>query len=125
MKQSNKPGTLTFATGGPNTRTTQVFINFGDNGALDAQGFSPFGEVVEGMDVVNKLYGGYGEQVTNLQGEIESQGQSIPEVAIPQPRLASNLRRWSAATAAAAKKPAAYNESCAAARRKKLPPAEK
>lgn len=82
-KQSNRPGTLTFATAGPNTRTTQVFINFGDNGGLDAQGFTPFGAVAEGMDVVNKLYGGYGDQVTNLQGEIETQGNSFLKSRFP------------------------------------------
>jgi peptidyl-prolyl cis-trans isomerase A (cyclophilin A) len=59
--ESNLRGTLSFAMRGPDTRTTQAFINFGDNSALDAQGFAPFGRVVEGMDVVDQIHAGYGE----------------------------------------------------------------
>ena len=59
--QSNARGMVTFATSGPNTRTTQVFVNFRDNKALDAQGFTPFGKVVEGMEVVDSLHAGYGD----------------------------------------------------------------
>jgi len=61
VTQSNRPGYVTFATAGPNTRTTQVFINLGSNSQLDSMGFAPFGQVTSGMDVIEKLYGGYGE----------------------------------------------------------------
>lgn len=61
VKGSNTRGTITFATAGPDTRTTQLFINFGDNAGLDAQGFAPFGKVIEGMDVVDKINGEYGD----------------------------------------------------------------
>ena len=54
-------GTFAFAMTGPNLRNTQVYINLVDNVQLDAQGFSPVGRVVEGMDVVDRIYSGYGE----------------------------------------------------------------
>jgi peptidyl-prolyl cis-trans isomerase A (cyclophilin A) len=76
VKQSNKRGFLTFATGGPNTRTTQLFINFGDNAALDKQGFSPIGEVTKGMDVVDKLYNGYGEGAPRGKGPDQGRTQA-------------------------------------------------
>ncbi|HEY1660848.1 MAG TPA: peptidylprolyl isomerase [Verrucomicrobiae bacterium] len=61
VKGSNTRGTLSFATAGPGTRTTQLFINFGNNAGLDGQGFSPFGKVVDGMDVVDKIDSEYGD----------------------------------------------------------------
>lgn len=68
VAKSNHRGFLTFATAGPNTRTTQLFINVGDNVRLDGMGFSPFGEVSEGMDVVDKFYSGYGEGAPSGKG---------------------------------------------------------
>lgn len=63
IRESNKLGFVGFANTGPNTRSTQIYINLGDNSRLDAQGegFAVFGQVVSGMDVVEKLYSGYGE----------------------------------------------------------------
>ena len=61
VRQSNVRGTIAFAMTGPNTRTTQLYISLVDNTRLDAQGFSPIGRVVDGMNVVDALYGGYGE----------------------------------------------------------------
>ncbi len=60
-KVSNKPGTITFATSGPNSRAAQVFINIGDNSRLDDQGFTPFGEVTQGMQNVQNVYMDYGD----------------------------------------------------------------
>jgi cyclophilin family peptidyl-prolyl cis-trans isomerase len=82
VKQSNGTGTITFATAGPNTRTTQLFINFANNKGLDGQGFAPFGTVTDGMDVVNKLYGGYGEQPD--QNEIQGKGKTYLEARFPK-----------------------------------------
>jgi peptidyl-prolyl cis-trans isomerase A (cyclophilin A) len=60
-KESNRRGTLAFAQSGPHTRATEVFINLRDNPELDAQGFVPFGRIVEGLEVIDTLYSGYGE----------------------------------------------------------------
>jgi homoserine O-acetyltransferase len=59
--QTNVRGTVAFAMTGPDTRTTQIYINMIDNTHLDSEGFAPFGRVVEGMEVVGRLYSGYGE----------------------------------------------------------------
>ncbi len=60
-RESNRRGTIAYAFTGPSTRATQVYINLSDNQRLDADGFAPFGIVVKGMEVVDKLYSGYGE----------------------------------------------------------------
>src|SRR5207342_2605812 len=75
VKQSNKRGYITYAMAGPNTRTSQVFINFGDNASLDSQGFSPFGRVVTGMEVVDKLNPEYGEGAPRGRGPDQSRMQ--------------------------------------------------
>ena len=75
VRQSNKRGLITFATAGPDTRTTQVFINFADNNMLDRQGFAPFGQVVSGMNVVDALYSGYGEGAPRGQGPDQGRTQ--------------------------------------------------
>jgi homoserine O-acetyltransferase len=78
VRGSNVRGTIAYAMNGPNTRTTQLFVSLADNSRLDAQGFSPLGRVVEGMDVVDRLYGGYGE---NAGGGIRrgEQGRMMAE----------------------------------------------
>lgn len=77
-KASNIRSTICFATSGPNSRTTQLFINLNDNKQLDSMGFSPFGKVIEGMDVVDALYSGYGEGAPRGRGpdqeKIQRQG---------------------------------------------------
>jgi peptidyl-prolyl cis-trans isomerase A (cyclophilin A) len=80
VKGSNTRGTVTFATAGPNTRTTQFFINFADNARLDEMGFSPFGKVTEGMEVVDKINGEYGEGAPRgrgpNQGKVQMEGNA-------------------------------------------------
>jgi peptidyl-prolyl cis-trans isomerase A (cyclophilin A) len=86
--QSNHRGFVTFAMAGPNTRTTQVFINFGNNERLDRDGFSAFGMVTDGMGVVDKLYGGYGEGAPDGrgpdQGRIDGLGRAYLEKNFPK-----------------------------------------
>ncbi len=87
VTQSNLRGYLTFATSGPNTRTTQIFINLADNASLDSMGFSPFGKVVEGMEVVEKFYSGYGEGAPQGHGpdqqRITNEGKAYLEKNFP------------------------------------------
>jgi peptidyl-prolyl cis-trans isomerase A (cyclophilin A) len=87
-KQSNTRGYVTFAMAGPNTRTTQLFINFGDNNGLDGQGFSPFGKVTKGMNVVDSIYAGYGDGAPRGNGpdqnRIQSEGNAYLEKSFPK-----------------------------------------
>jgi peptidyl-prolyl cis-trans isomerase A (cyclophilin A) len=94
VKQHNTRGTLVFATAGPGTRTTQLFINLRDNtGSLDPQGFAPFGTVIEGMENVDKIFPGYGERPD--QGGITDQGDVYLKKSFP------NLTRITTATVVA------------------------
>jgi peptidyl-prolyl cis-trans isomerase A (cyclophilin A) len=89
VTQKNLRGMVTFATAGPGTRTAQVFINYADkNTNLDSQGFAPFGKVVEGMDVVNKLFSGYGEGAPSGHGpdqnRIQKEGNAYLAKSFPK-----------------------------------------
>ena len=88
VRQSNTEGTVTYATGGPNTRTTQLFINKANNANLDQMGFAPIGRVVSGMDVVMKLFEGYGEGAPRgggpEQGRLNREGNRYLNTYFPQ-----------------------------------------
>jgi len=68
-KEKNLRGTVAFAQSGPSTRTTQIFINLADNAVLDEERFVPFAKIIEGLDVVDKFYSGY--------GDVRPQGKNI------------------------------------------------
>jgi peptidyl-prolyl cis-trans isomerase A (cyclophilin A) len=78
VKQSNKRGYITFANAGPNSRSTQLFINLVDNTFLDPESmhFAPFGQVVEGMEIVDMLYTGYGRNNVPDQQRITAEGNA-------------------------------------------------
>jgi peptidyl-prolyl cis-trans isomerase A (cyclophilin A) len=103
VTQSNHRGYLSFATAGPGTRTTQVFINLVDNARLDSMGFSPFGQVIEGMELIDKLNTEYGEQPD--QGRIEAEGRSYLDKSFP--RL-DTIKSAVILNAPAAQKPAVH-----------------
>ncbi|MGC1272986.1 MAG: peptidylprolyl isomerase [Planctomycetaceae bacterium] len=88
VKGSNTKGTITFATSGPNSRSTQIFINLADNEWLDDAGFAPFGKVTKGMDVVEAFHSGYGEgppQGTGPdQGRIAAEGNAYLDAEFPE-----------------------------------------
>jgi peptidyl-prolyl cis-trans isomerase A (cyclophilin A) len=89
VKQSNLRGFVSFATAGPNTRTTQLFINYADrNAQLDRSGFAPFARVIQGMEVVDSLYSGYGEGAPNgagpNQGLVQMQGNAYLRANFPK-----------------------------------------
>jgi peptidyl-prolyl cis-trans isomerase A (cyclophilin A) len=89
VKQGNKKGMVSFATNGPGTRRTQVFVNLSDNTSLDKQGFAPFAKVVEGMDtVVDAFYAGYGDMPPLGMGpdpsKLAVEGDSYAESKFPR-----------------------------------------
>lgn len=83
VKKSNVKGTLTFATSGPNSRTTQLFINLGDNKNLDGMGFAPIGVVVEGMETVASFNDEYQEAPSQSQGMIQGRGNAFLDEKFP------------------------------------------
>ena len=88
VKQSNTRGYITFAMAGPNTRTTQLFINYGNNARLDSQNFPPFGKVIEGMNVVDSIYNKYGDAAPRGNGpdqnRIKTEGNAYLEKSFPE-----------------------------------------
>jgi len=95
VRHPNRRGTVAFASAGPNTRTTQLFVNLADNVRLDALGFAPIGQVVEGFAVVDGLYGQYGERPS--QDSIRMQGEPYLTRAYPnldRIRTARLAREW-------------------------------
>jgi peptidyl-prolyl cis-trans isomerase A (cyclophilin A) len=107
VTQSNKRGYLTFAkSAAPNSRTTQVFINYADNSRLDADGFAPFGQVISGMDVVDKINPEYRQQPD--QGRIQFEGNAYLAKEFPRLTVMKSVTiARPAAAAPAASKPAA------------------
>jgi peptidyl-prolyl cis-trans isomerase A (cyclophilin A) len=87
VSQTNRRGTMSFAKGGPHSRTTEVFINYRDNASLDERGFAPIAEVVEGMDVVDDFYKDYGDGPPRgdgpYQAQVQAQGNAYLDVSFP------------------------------------------
>lgn len=88
VTRSNTRGRVSFAKGGPNSRTTELFINFRDNASLDERGFAPVGEVVEGMDVVDRFHAAYGDGPPRGEGpyqaQVQAQGNAYLDVSFPE-----------------------------------------
>lgn len=89
VKESNTRGYITYAkTSAPDSRSTQLFINFGNNSPLDKDGFAPFGKVTKGMDIVDSIYSGYGEGAPSgngpEQGRIIMEGNAYLEKSFPK-----------------------------------------
>ncbi len=83
-RQSNKKGFVVFAkSGAPNSRSTQLFVNYANNERLDELGFTPFGKVIEGLDVLEKLNAEYGEDASQQQGRIQKEGNKFLDKNFP------------------------------------------
>lgn len=97
VKESNKRSYISFATSGEDSRTTQMFINLVDNTNLDGMGFSPFGRVISGMDVVDKIYSGYGEGAPSgagpEQGRIQMEGNRYLKRQFPNLSYIKSVKR--------------------------------
>eukprot|EP00581_Thalassiosira_minuscula_P015561 CAMPEP_0183729758 /NCGR_PEP_ID=MMETSP0737-20130205/31141_1 /TAXON_ID=385413 /ORGANISM="Thalassiosira miniscula, Strain CCMP1093" /LENGTH=216 /DNA_ID=CAMNT_0025962039 /DNA_START=111 /DNA_END=761 /DNA_ORIENTATION=- len=95
--ESNKRGYISFATSGKDSRTTQMFINLVDNGNLDGMGFSPFGKVIEGMDVVDQIFPGYGEGAPSGNGpdqqRIQTEGNKYLKKQFPKLSYVKAVKR--------------------------------
>lgn len=96
VEQTNARGTITYATSGPNTRTTQLFINKRDNAYLDKQGFAPFAEITAGMDVIDKIYAEDKEKP--VQGKIVNQGLAYLQEEFPNLSYVVSIREIKDAT---------------------------
>lgn len=98
VTESNRRGSVVFASGGPNTRTVQMFINLRDNARLDGLGFPPIGEVIAGMDAVDALYTGYGDGATAPeQNRLTREGEAYLAESFPlldQIKTARIVRAW-------------------------------
>jgi peptidyl-prolyl cis-trans isomerase A (cyclophilin A) len=88
VAHSNTRGTVSFAKGGPHSRTTEVFINYRDNASLDERGFAPIAEVIQGMDVADGFYKAYGDGPPRGEGpyqaRVQAQGNAYLDAAFPE-----------------------------------------
>lgn len=102
VQGTNSRGTICFATSGPKTRTTQLFISLRDNAYLDASGFAPFGKVVEGIEVADQLYSGYGDAPNAASERITKEGAAYLKAHFPNLDLITKAIIEPPATAPAA-----------------------